>query len=328
MLTNIQKEKVIKLRHDGLGYKRIVNKLKVKRGQVRHICLKNGLGGKRSKQVNQHGILEKREQKFKKDFEDKFPDFKYHSNFKSVDDYFKLQCKNCGSIQEKHAQCLRHSEEIICDNCNKTKSIIRAKQIIKAKRKIKINRKVKKEVEILKRIKRNHKYYIKCQKCCDMFFSSRINSVHCNTCISIIKSEEQKQRIKWKGKIIKCEECGKEFEMKSIRSKYCSDHCLNKAYYRRKEIERRGKLKENGRINYNITLEKLIERDNDICQICGETIDKSDYKTTDEGYFVVGDQYPSLDHIIPVSKDGTHTWDNVQLTHHYCNSVKRDKIIN
>ncbi len=31
---------------------------------------------------------------------------------------------------------------------------------------------------------------------------------------------------------------------------------------------------------------------------------------------------PTVDHIIPVSRAGTHTWDNVQLAHWLCNSLK------
>ena len=36
--------------------------------------------------------------------------------------------------------------------------------------------------------------------------------------------------------------------------------------------------------------------------------------------------YPSIDHTVPVSKGGTHTWDNVQLAHFYCNRVKGNNI--
>ena len=36
---------------------------------------------------------------------------------------------------------------------------------------------------------------------------------------------------------------------------------------------------------------------------------------------------PSIDHIIPLSKGGTHTYENVQLTHLVCNLRKSDKII-
>ena len=48
---------------------------------------------------------------------------------------------------------------------------------------------------------------------------------------------------------------------------------------------------------------------------------------TEEGYFIAGNSYPSIDHIIPVSRGGTHTWDNVQLAHRYCNSIKSNKLV-
>ena len=57
------------------------------------------------------------------------------------------------------------------------------------------------------------------------------------------------------------------------------------------------------------------------CQICGEMTDTND--RTDKK---VGNNYPSVDHIIPISKGGTHTWDNVQLAHIICNSKKGNSI--
>ena len=37
-----------------------------------------------------------------------------------------------------------------------------------------------------------------------------------------------------------------------------------------------------------------------------------------------GPTYPTLDHIIPLAKGGTHTWNNVQCACAMCNSEKRD----
>lgn len=39
-----------------------------------------------------------------------------------------------------------------------------------------------------------------------------------------------------------------------------------------------------------------------------------------------GPKYPSIDHIIPISKGGAHTWENVQVAHFECNPNKRDYI--
>lgn len=63
-----------------------------------------------------------------------------------------------------------------------------------------------------------------------------------------------------------------------------------------------------------ITLDKLISRDGGICAICGLIC------------FCEGDKYsdlyPSIDHIIPISKGGGHVWSNVQLAHRGCNIRK------
>lgn len=74
----------------------------------------------------------------------------------------------------------------------------------------------------------------------------------------------------------------------------------------------------------SINLKELFERDNGICGICGKPCNWSDY-TIQDGAIVVGYDYPSVDHIIPLNKGGSHTWDNVQLAHKYCNSYKSDR---
>lgn len=70
----------------------------------------------------------------------------------------------------------------------------------------------------------------------------------------------------------------------------------------------------------SITLEKLRERDNDICQICGGVVDDKDIKDRH-----IRKKYPTLDHIIPLSKGGAHSWDNIQLAHMSCNAGKCDR---
>ena len=70
-----------------------------------------------------------------------------------------------------------------------------------------------------------------------------------------------------------------------------------------------------------ISLKALIKRDKGICQICGAPTNEDDLIN---GH--IGRMYPTLDHIIPLSKGGTHTWDNVQLAHMACNAGKCDKV--
>lgn len=113
-----------------------------------------------------------------------------------------------------------------------------------------------------------------------------------------------------------CVVCGEVYTATYPLSKYCSKKCKNKAY--------RKKDRYNGiTVDKNITLEVLARRDNNTCQICGGTVDWDDKKTIN-GTVICGNNYPSIDHIVPISKGGLHKWDNVQLAHRICNTKKRD----
>ena len=64
---------------------------------------------------------------------------------------------------------------------------------------------------------------------------------------------------------------------------------------------------------------EIFERDNWICQLCWEPIDPE--------LRVPNIWSKSLDHIIPISKNGNHTRDNVQASHLSCNAKKRNRIL-
>ena len=125
-------------------------------------------------------------------------------------------------------------------------------------------------------------------------------------------------------RIKECKVCGNIF-IGTKRSVCCSDICTKKYENRQRELRKR--IKNKSKIEWNISLEKLIQRDEGICKICGRQVDINDYYYTDEGYFIAGESYPSIDHIIPLAKGGTHTWNNIQLAHRHCNAIKNDNII-
>lgn len=65
---------------------------------------------------------------------------------------------------------------------------------------------------------------------------------------------------------------------------------------------------------------KIILATQSICGICGKPVDKS-LKSPDP-------MAPTVDHIIPLSKNGDPTsLENLQLAHRYCNRLKSDKIL-
>lgn len=112
----------------------------------------------------------------------------------------------------------------------------------------------------------------------------------------------------------RCKECGKWFlPVDAGRRFYCSETCAKKADNRQHD----NRLSRNGEPDLTVTLTKLYFRDKGICQICGKHIDfDCDSNSND---------YPTVDHIKPLSKGGLHIWSNVQLACRICNSLKSDK---
>jgi len=117
-----------------------------------------------------------------------------------------------------------------------------------------------------------------------------------------------------------CPVCG----TMTTRRKYCSDHCMHKANWSTKEARRREKIKAST-ADKDITVMGLFKRDAGVCHICGGQCDTEDY-TRRGKIFIAGDRYPSIDHVVPLAKGGSHSWDNVKLAHRRCNTLKSDNL--
>lgn len=120
-----------------------------------------------------------------------------------------------------------------------------------------------------------------------------------------------------------CKNCGTEFciELTGYDSEvYCSKRCQHRWHDRVKSEKRMDKLKERPH-DTDITLERLFKRDGGVCYICGCLCDWADI-VEQNGTKVAGDRYPSVDHVKPVAKGGTHTWDNIRLACRACNTLK------
>lgn len=68
------------------------------------------------------------------------------------------------------------------------------------------------------------------------------------------------------------------------------------------------------------TAAEIGERDNWICRLCADPIDRS-WSERDPGHPLA----PSIDHIRPVTAGGGHTRANAQITHLGCNLEKNDR---
>lgn len=115
-----------------------------------------------------------------------------------------------------------------------------------------------------------------------------------------------------------CRQCGKVFLGHRAGLRYCSDDCRRRYSNHYREASRRSKLRENGRVDHSISIQRLSERDGVRCHICGGKMRLKGNRNHDNA--------PSIDHLIPVSMGGTHTWDNVKLAHRKCNSAKGNNL--
>ena len=212
-----------------------------------------------------------------------------------------VRCRKCGHVFEKSISHLTNGN-VVCPECvrleREEKERIRREEIE--------DRKKQKEVERFQKNPLGLSYY-------QLDREKRLDVVHV------------------------CFECGKEYtirmrlEKEGMRycrdSGYCSHYCQKRAARKRRRIIEREYRNHKGRAkrygceyDTTVTLKALIKRDGLRCGICGRMCNPFD--NTWNEYF--GASSPTLDHIIPLAKGGSHTWDNVQVAHAICNSRKKD----
>lgn len=92
---------------------------------------------------------------------------------------------------------------------------------------------------------------------------------------------------------------------------------LNPDRHRTQHNVRRARKITNGPIE-PISYFTVFERDDGVCGLCSGDVDKN-LKWPDP-------QCGTLDHIVPLSRAGAHTYENVQLAHASCNSSKGNRI--
>lgn len=118
---------------------------------------------------------------------------------------------------------------------------------------------------------------------------------------------------------LQCEYCGRTFEQHYGRH-FCSKKCRNKHHNlreQRRKDTRTKRAKKNGNYDKSITLAKVYKHDHGVCYICGKhLILNDDYNRSDA---------PTIEHVVPICKGGTHTWNNVRLACRACNTAKGTK---
>lgn len=292
------------MREDNKSYGDVAKVIGFPRDSVKKWCRDNGLGGLRAGKS-----LEEREKEYIKKFKKIATKFEYISGYENHKSYIKIKCKACGNVQERHA-----NSKLEMLQCDKRIEVEREE----------LRRIREKERELRKDRPRKENEYTKteCVQCGKAFLRRSGNHKYCsNECA---RKANSKKVIRTKN----CKECGREFKTDHGKTLYCSPKCSNKYRRKRNTLSKDKRLSLNGKIDYSISLKKLYKRDKGICYICGKECNPKDIKITDEGYYIAGEDYPSIDHVIPIAKGGKHAWNNIRLAHRHCNAVKSDKLIN
>ena len=153
-------------------------------------------------------------------------------------------------------------------------------------------------------------YQKNCDACGQLFVSKRSEKKYCSDdCARLAYL-----RRKYPPVSHSCPECGKDF--KGHKSAiYCGPACAKRAIKR----ERKHKMRAGGSTGKAaITIDRLGSRDGWLCGICGKKIKPDAPRVYPAG--------PSIDHIIPLSRGGEHSWSNVQTAHIGCNIKKSNKL--
>lgn len=147
----------------------------------------------------------------------------------------------------------------------------------------------------------------------------------------------------WRG-IRTCRFCGEDFEAKSPKAEVCyGKDCQNAKNAERAKKFRKRYSEENGRsyemryaeqrrdafkarrakvlgatVGEPFSAREVFDRDEWTCRLCGEGIDK--WRRFPDPWSA------SVDHIVPVSRGGAHSLDNVQASHLSCNARKCNRL--
>jgi hypothetical protein len=112
-----------------------------------------------------------------------------------------------------------------------------------------------------------------------------------------------------------CNYCDCTFSVESHGKsrRFCSNKCLQK----QQKAIRKKRLRKCSLRDGSVTLPKVYNRFSGVCSCCKIKCSKPTVLSLPSE--------ATIDHITPISKGGTHTWDNVQLLCRECNTAKRDK---
>ena len=165
---------------------------------------------------------------------------------------------------------------------------------------------------------------VSCEVCESLFDAGKRKkycSADCSTEANrrrALRQAELERASRPETKVKVCGWCGDGLEVlsSSTASRLYHDVCRVKATRhrnRKKSVKRQG-----ARTVERIDVYEVAERDLGVCHICGDGVDLSLAPSSRMG--------PTLDHVIPISKGGLDSLENVRLAHWICNIRKSDSL--
>lgn len=206
----------------------------------------------------------------------------------------KAVCPSCNKTFENRRN--RHVLRFCSNDCvNAWQSGLSLEDYLEKRNQVSLNKIRRKLVRVLRQVFKEELIEIQRQK-------------------NVVRSRERYRKNLASEKIQKyCLECGEPFTTSRSRARYCSPVCA-------KQNERRvQRLKNSGCsliLDRDITVDKLFRMQDGRCANCGKELNLSTHYQSSNA--------PTIDHIIPIVRGGTHSWGNVQMLCLSCNSSKGD----
>ena len=151
-----------------------------------------------------------------------------------------------------------------------------------------------------------------CKECGIQYESSHPKTIYCSRKCKDLGNTRIDREARIASKPVRyCLHCGVEMPP-AMRSdaKFCSEECNSAAHQLMRNLARRA-----GDIERSVVFRlQIAERDNWICGICDEEVDRT-LSHPDP-------MCASVDHVIPLARGGTNDLDNLQISHLRCNLSK------
>jgi 5-methylcytosine-specific restriction endonuclease McrA len=170
---------------------------------------------------------------------------------------------------------------------------------------------------------REAKYELACAGCGQAFKAKLPNARFCCSKCRNRASNRAGQERRRNSKPRQCRWCGVVYvpEYGSLRTHYCTTECRDEARRRmRSGSTHRKRAAKFGCAYEAVSKRKVCERDGWRCYLCGVDTPK-ELSGTDEP------NAPELEHVVPLSAGGAHSYENVRCACRRCNRVKGGKTI-